>query len=97
MAKLIKKEGLNKSMEKKVNVLGINIDALTKKEAYSIIKNKLRKRENFKIFTPNPDIITKCAKNPKVKDQIKKADLLLADGIGIIIASRILGSPLPNE
>ena len=44
------------------------------------------------IFTPNPEIIMLAQGNESLREAINGADLCLADGIGVVLASRIQGS-----
>ena len=46
------------------------------------------------VVTPNPEIVEICRKNPEAMRAVNGADLVLADGIGIIKGARILGTPL---
>lgn len=84
-------------MSKKVNILGIRIDNLTESECIDIIKQTLKKKQNTKIFTPNPSIALKARKDEKMQNIINSADILIADGIGIVQASKILKDPLPQR
>ncbi len=50
-----------------------------------------------KIYTPNPIILQNAKKDPALLSALRSADLCLADGIGVRIAARILGVPLPTH
>lgn len=47
--------------------------------------------------TPNPEIVLAAEKDPALRDAILSADLILPDGVGLIWASKILGSPLRHR
>lgn len=47
------------------------------------------------VVTPNPEIVWLAQKQPELKKALNEADMVIPDGIGIIYASRILGTPLP--
>jgi N-acetylglucosaminyldiphosphoundecaprenol N-acetyl-beta-D-mannosaminyltransferase len=74
-----------------VNILGININNKNKKEINKIIKNYLSSKKNHFITTPNPEIILKALKDEEFFCVLNKADLSLPDGIGIKIASWLIG------
>lgn len=84
-------------MSKKVDILEIGIDNLTESECVDKIKQALKGPKNTKIFTPNPSIILSARKNKKMRNVINSADILIADGIGLIHASKILKNPLPQR
>ena len=49
------------------------------------------------IFTPNPEIIIEAQRDENFRSILNNADLLIPDGIGVIIASRLLRDPLPER
>lgn len=53
------------------------------------IKQKLDKKEQFQIITVNPEMMVQASKDKEFLDILRK-NFLLADGIGISIASKIL-------
>ena len=84
-------------VEKKetVRILGVEFPVTDKAEIREIIKIKLdRKGTPTLIFTPNTDILLRCAKSRKLTALINSADISLPDGGGVVIASKILGNPL---
>ena len=72
-----------------VNILGINFHPLTKNEALGKLKSFLREDKNHMLFTPNPEMVMKAYDNPEFADILNSGDLIVADGIGIVIASRL--------
>ncbi len=81
-------------MKKRVDVLGIKFDNLSFSEAEGIIKNSLSQKSYLSIFTPNPEIALAAQKDTSLLAIINSSSLVLADGVGIVIASQILGSPI---
>ena len=49
------------------------------------------------IVTPNSEIIYNADKDLELKNILISADLVIPDGIGLIYASKILGSPLQKS
>lgn len=86
-----------KIMKNKVNILGIEFEDISRQEVYDRIVYKIDKKEYTAIFTPNPEIALKAKKDEELSRIINSADILLPDGIGIIIASRILKTPLKER
>ena len=80
-----------------VDVLGIHISRLGKKEAEEKIERSLCSDTPLTIFTPNPEIIMRAQKDKEFGARLNSADILLPDGIGVVIASRLLHDPLPER
>ncbi len=80
-----------------VKVLGIKISRLDKKGVHSKIERSLLDNSPLTIFTPNPEIVMLAQRDKGFGAVLNSADLLLPDGIGIIIASRLLRDPLPER
>ena len=52
---------------------------------------------NHVVFTPNSEIILMAYKDEEFCDVLNSADLLTADGIGVVHASKIVGNPVPER
>lgn len=84
-------------MDNKINVRGLNFDNLTVDEAVgSMIKN-VHSGKQTSVFTPNPEIVQMCIDNNAMYDVIGRGDMILPDGIGVVKASKILGTPLKGR
>jgi len=82
---------------KTVNILGIPINAINVEETLSLLESYLDKPTNHIIVTPNPEGIMQARRNPAFREALLSADLRLADGIGIVLASRYIRTPLPDR
>jgi N-acetylglucosaminyldiphosphoundecaprenol N-acetyl-beta-D-mannosaminyltransferase len=49
------------------------------------------------VFTPNAEIIYRCSSERRLCELINSSDISLPDGIGVVWAARLLGSPLPER
>lgn len=83
-------------MNEKIEILGVNIDKVTMEQAFTRAKEYMKSTGLNIIYTPNSEIIMHAKNNKKFKETLNNADMLIADGIGVVIASKILGNPL-NE
>lgn len=81
----------------KIDILGIKIDNLTEKEAIEKIIQFIKEKKFHFVFTINSENATKVLENKDFFNVIKNADLIIPDGIGIIIASKILKTPLKER
>ena len=78
----------------RVNVLGVGIDNLTLSEAVDKALSLISEHRCAYMVTPNPEIVMAAWDDPKVSKAIKNADLVIPDGVGVMQAARILGTPL---
>jgi N-acetylglucosaminyldiphosphoundecaprenol N-acetyl-beta-D-mannosaminyltransferase len=53
--------------------------------------------EASQVVTINPEFVMQAQQNEPFRRVLDSADLALADGIGLIAASRLLGQPLPER
>ena len=78
----------------RIDVLGVGFDNITAGEAVSRAREIINSGEKAYVVTPNPEIVWMAKSNEQLRGAIDGAGLVLADGIGIIIGARILGTPL---
>lgn len=81
----------------KINVLGIRFDNLTVAEAVDIGSKFLDGDSFHYAVTPNPEFILSAEKDEEFRSIVNNADLVLADGIGVIHSARLLGTPLKGR
>ena len=81
----------------RTDVLGVGFDDLTLEEAAQA-GARLVKAECFHYaVTPNPEFLLAARKNPDFQQALLGADLVLADGIGVVYSAKILGRPLKGK
>ena len=80
----------------KTDILGINFDNLTMSEACASALSLALSGKGY-IATPNPEIVWLCRKNQAARNAVNRASLVVPDGIGVIYASKILGTPLKER
>lgn len=84
-------------MNKKLNILGVGVDTFDMCGATNFLVQALEKDTLTKVYTPNSEIILHAYKNEDYKEVLNRGDLVTADGIGVVYASKILGSSLPER
>lgn len=84
-------------MRKTINVLDIPVDNVTMEEAVDRFKVLLSESELHTVYTPNAEIMMAAQREPELKDILSKADMLLPDGAGVVLASKIIGNPLKER
>ena len=75
----------------RVSVLDVEIDNLNMQEALKKAEKLLGSKEAGLIVTPNPEMIVASLKDIELRNVINNAYLSVADGVGLMIAGRILG------
>lgn len=78
------------------DILGLTINDLSVDQAVEQLVVLLNKPGNHLILTANPEILVSSFFNQNLYNLFKKADLILADGVGLILAARYLGQPIKN-
>ena len=81
----------------RVRIGQLEIDAVTLAQALEGIAELVNRRHGGAVFTPNVDHIVKAERLPDFRRAYSCADLCLADGMPLVWASRLLGSPLPEK
>lgn len=81
----------------KTNVLGIFYENVTLEEAVRDTIGIAKKHESRYVVTPNPEISENCVSDSRLREAVEAADYAVADGIGVILASRICGTPIKER
>ena len=81
-------------MAGQITVQGIRFDSVSLEEAVARCRAMLETDGVSVIHTPNAEIAQMCREHPEYLDVYNDADLIIPDGIGVIAAARILGTPL---
>lgn len=78
----------------KINILGVPFDNVNRKEALDKLLGFLHTDANHLLITPNPEIVMKAQTDNELMEIVQQADLVIPDGIGIVLASRIMKSKI---
>lgn len=81
----------------KIFVRGLYFDNVTMAEALAFAEEAMGGEKLRTVFTPNAEIAEMCVENEDIRALISGADLLLPDGAGVVMASKILGTPLKEK
>src|SRR2546429_8913198 len=75
-----------------VELAGVGFDAVTEAEAVARVRAALSRGEGGRILTPNVDILRQ-----RPAAYAADASLVVADGMPLVRASRLAGTPLPER
>lgn len=81
----------------KTNILNINFDVIQIDDATQKLINAIENNEKCFVVTPNPEIVMIAQKDLELKKIINSADLVIADGIGIVLASKFNKIKIKNR
>ncbi|NLY19620.1 MAG: glycosyltransferase, partial [Clostridiaceae bacterium] len=81
----------------RINIHNILIHNVTMQEAVALVQKWVTGDSVHTIFTPNSEIIMQAQRNPDFKNILNNADLLIPDGAGVVLASKILKRPLKEK
>ena len=78
-------------------ILGVPIDNVSMEETLWKIEEFIRDGSFHQIATANVDYLVNAVNNPLYKEILCRCDLVVADGMPVVLASRLLGSPLTER
>lgn len=79
-----------------VELLGLRFDRLTRAQAAEAVVHLARSGGKHYVVKPYSEFIPRAHRDARVREILLGASLCLADGIGILWASRFLRRPLPQ-
>ena len=87
------------SENNKINVRGVNFSNVTMDEAFETAKKFIRGNDVHVIYTPNAEAVQSCIddKTGELFKIINSADMIIPDGAGVVLASKILKTPLRQK
>ncbi len=85
------------SAPEEVWILGVRVHRLRTAEVTPYLEGLADGNRVLQVVTVNPEFVMEARRNPPFREVLNMAALSLADGYGIVWASRVLGSPLPER
>lgn len=82
---------------RRTRVCGLVFAPLTPIAAACLAKEKMEREESYTVFTPGATIHARALRDEKEMSLLRAADLLLPDGQGVLLASRLVHAPLPER
>ena len=80
-----------------ITLCGVHLHAITETQCNQHILDQLEAGRGGMLVTPNLDHLHRCTKNMAFKALVAEADLVVADGMPLVWASRLQGTPLPER
>ncbi|MGG0239567.1 WecB/TagA/CpsF family glycosyltransferase [Bacillus rhizoplanae] len=82
-----------------IDILGVPFSTMTMEETIRYMMQQLEKEQEntFQVVTANPEIVMCAKKDAKFHETLLQADIITPDGIGVVKASGMLGTPLKER
>ena len=77
-----------------VDILGVTVDTYSMQETVEQIRRAVEGQIQMRVVTANPEMIYASQRNERLKKLLNSADIVTADGIGVVWAARRLGTPV---
>jgi N-acetylglucosaminyldiphosphoundecaprenol N-acetyl-beta-D-mannosaminyltransferase len=81
----------------RVRLDGAGIDRITEGEVVAVVREALASGRGGWIMTPNVDILRRSRRGAQYRQLLESADLVVADGMPLVWASRLGGQPVPER
>ena len=76
---------------KRVEILGVPVDCVTMDQALQWVESLLTSDKPHSVIAVNPEKVVKASRDPELLNHLRSAGLLIPDGIGVVLAVRLLG------
>ena len=74
-----------------IDVLGVRVDDVTYDEAVALVDRFIAEGGPHVVTTPNPEFVMAARADPRFRAVLGRAALNIPDGIGLILAARLVG------
>lgn len=81
----------------KIDVMGLKFDSVTMDETLSRAEALLRGEKAAYVVTPNAEIAYEALYDVQLREMLNGADLMLPDGAGVVLASKLLRTPVKQK
>ena len=81
--------------DKRIDFLGVPIDALTMEETIDCIVKHIHERRPAQHMAINPAKIMHMLSDPEIAKTVRNCEVITADGMGVVWASRLFSDTLP--
>lgn len=85
-------------MTEKIEIMGIPFLNKTREQLLdSYVYPALKTRSKLFLVTANPEIVMLAKEMEDYEETVLRADYVIPDGTGVVLASKIMGTPLPER
>ena len=86
-----------------VNIMGLPINSISLEGAVATVEDWSARKRNDpglpgrRIVTANPEYVMSARRDTELMNLIQAADMVTPDGVGLIVAAKLFGTPLPGR
>ena len=84
-------------MAERVNILGVDVDAVTMAEAVDIVRRAMDTRAGVMVATANAEMLMRATHDEELRRILNASALVVPDGAGTVWAARHLGHAMPER
>ena len=88
---------MNTAAPATTRILSADVNVMTEAEVVGRIEQALEAGSRLRLGVVNAAKLVKMETDSQLRDDVTSSDLVLADGMSVVWASRILGAPLPER
>src|SRR5512142_1133412 len=81
----------------RIEICGVEVDAVGEAEALEQVEAMVDERTPHLMVVVNASKLTLAADDARLRDVIRRADLVTADGMSVVWGARLLGARLPGR
>ena len=82
---------------KYVTIMDVPFLHTTQNDFVTLLEERIDTKEKTFVITANPEIVMKANEDPELMNYVNQATYICADGIGVVKAAIMLGTPLPER
>ena len=84
-------------MAERVNILGVDVDAVTMAEAVDVVRRDMDTRAGVMVATANAEMLMRATHDEELRRILNASALVVPDGAGTVWAARHLGHAMPER
>ena len=84
-------------MAERVNILGVDVDAVTMAEAVDVVRRAMDTRAGVMVATANAEMLMRATHDEELRRILNASALFVPDGAGTVWAARHLGHAMPER
>ncbi len=84
-------------MAERVNILGVDVDAVTMAEAVNVVRRAMDTRVGVMVATANAEMLMRATHDEELRRILNASALVVPDGAGTVWAARHLGHAMPER
>ncbi|MCP3967888.1 MAG: WecB/TagA/CpsF family glycosyltransferase [Lentisphaerae bacterium] len=87
----------SKETFEQISIMGVTFQNLTMKKAVEMLRQGIAEKKQGKVYFVNPDCFNKTVHNKAYFKTLCRADYILPDGIGVLLACKFKKTPLKEN